>query len=196
MRRHGWLGLAVILGAEGALISGQPLIARWFTPIVWTGYVLLADAVVAKLTGASYLTTAHDEGVVVVLASIGSWWLFEWYNTPRFWRGGADLIGLWWQYQGLEPNPFLRRVGYDWAFATIFPAVLLTAAGLRAAIFRHAHVPPWRPPAAALSVAVVLGTVSVLLPLLVVSAWSGGEHRGLGSVRPTALRVLAANLEA
>ena len=63
-----------------------------------------------------------------MLASIGAWWLFEWYNAPRFWRGGADQVGLWWHYHGLEPDPWLRRVGYDWSFATIFPALFLTAA--------------------------------------------------------------------
>jgi hypothetical protein len=168
---HGWLGLGIVVAAETALLLGQPLVARWFTPIVWTGYVLLADALVARWTGRSYLTTDRLDGALVALASIGCWWLFEWYNAPRFWRGGDELTGLWWQYHELEPNPWLRRVGYDWAFATIFPALFLTAAALRATTFHHVRIAPWRPSVPTLKAAMALGALFVVLPLVVVSVW-------------------------
>jgi len=171
VRGHGWIGLGIILAAEAALVAGQPLVARWFTPIVWTGYVLLADALAARLTGWSYVTTHRVDGVLVALASILCWWLFEWYNAPRFWRGGADAVGLWWQYHGLEPNPWLRRLGYDWAFATIFPALFLTAAVLRASVVRGVRVRPWRPSPSAQRVMIALGAAMVALPLVVVSSW-------------------------
>ena len=168
---HGLLGAAVIVGAEFLLVAGSPLVGRWFTPIVWTGYVLLMDAVVARLTGRSYLTTDRLEGALVALASVGGWWLFELYNAPRFWRGGADRVGVWWHYHNLEPNLLLRRVGYDWSFATIFPALFLTAAALRATVFRSARVRPWRPSSGLLRAAVAVGAVGVILPLAVVSPW-------------------------
>ena len=171
MKPHGIIGLGVILGAEALLVGEHPVVARWFTPIVWTGYVLLLDAVVAQLTGRSYLTSARDEGVLLAVTSIVAWWLFEWYNAPRFWRGGADLVGLWWQYHGIEPNPMLRRVGYDWAFATIFPALLLTAAALRARVFCGARVRPWRPSPPVLRAAMVTGAVTAAVPLVIASAW-------------------------
>jgi hypothetical protein len=170
VRWHGWLGLGIIAAVEALLVGGHPLVGRWFTPIVWTGYVLLADALAARATGRSYLTTDRAELVLVAIASIGCWWLFEWYDAPRFWRGGADRIGLWWQYHGLEPDPWLRRVGYDWSFATIFPALFLTAALLRPRLAR-ARVRPWQPSPALLRASVALGAVFVVLPLLVVSAW-------------------------
>ena len=171
MAAHGWLGLGTIVAAELALMLGQPVVARWFTPIVWTGYVVLVDAVVARRLGRSYLTTDRLDGVLLAGTSIACWWLFEWYNAPRFWRGGADLTGLWWQYHGVEPNPWLRRVGYDWAFATIFPALFLTAAALRATVFRALRVRPWRPSSTTTTLMIVLGVVCVTLPLVVVSAW-------------------------
>ena len=178
MPAHGWLGLGVIVIAETLLFAGHPVVGHWFTPIVWTGYVLVADAVAARVTGRSYLTSGRTELPLVVLASIGAWWLFEWYNAPRFWQGGADRIGLWWQYHGLEPDPWLRRVGYDWSFATIFPALFLTAAALRPA-FARARVKPWRPPSGLLHAATATGAVLTVLPLLIVDArmvplvWSG-----------------------
>jgi hypothetical protein len=171
MKPHGWLGIAVILGGEAALFAGQPLVARWFTPIVWTGYVLFVDALAARLTGRSYLTTDRVDGVLLALASIGCWWLFEWYNAPRFWRGGSAATGLWWQYHGLEPNQFLRRVGYDWSFATIFPAMFLTATVLRATVFRRMRVRPWGLSRRTYRRLVVAGATAVVLPLLVVSPW-------------------------
>lgn len=171
MRAYGWVGLGVIGVAEALLLAGEPTVAGWFTPIVWTGYVLFIDALAARFTGRSYLTTDRVEGVLVALASIACWWLFELYNAPRFWRGGVDAEGLWWRYQGLEPNLFLRRVGYDWSFATIFPAMLLTAAVLRATVFRRARIRPWRPSSRGLALAIALGAVSVVVPLVIVSAW-------------------------
>jgi len=171
MKPHGWLGIAVIVGAEAALLAGQPLVARWFTPIVWTGYVLFVDALAARLIGRSYLTTDRADGVLVALASIGCWWLFEWYNAPRFWRGGSAATGLWWQYYGLEPNQFLRRVGYDWSFATIFPAMFLTATVLRATVFRRMRVRPWGLSRRTYRVLVIAGAIAVVLPLVVVSPW-------------------------
>jgi hypothetical protein len=171
VRTHGWVGLGIIAMAEALLLAREPMVAGWFTPIVWTGYVLFVDALAARLTGRSYLTTDRVEGVLVVLVSILCWWLFELYNAPRFWRGGAEAAGLWWRYHGLEPNVFLRRIGYDWAFATIFPALFLTGAVLRASVFRGVRVTPWRPSDRTLQLAMAAGTVSVLLPLAVVSPW-------------------------
>ncbi len=168
---HGWVGAGVIGAAEAALVAGSGPAGQWFTPVVWTGYVLLMDAVVARLTGRSYLTAARGELVLVALTSVAAWWLFELYNAPRFWRGGADARGIWWQYHGLEPNLFLRRVGYDWAFATIFPALFLTAAALRATVFARARIRPWRPGPRVLDAAVAAGAAGAVLPLLVVSAW-------------------------
>ncbi|OLD29793.1 MAG: hypothetical protein DMD90_14260 [Candidatus Rokuibacteriota bacterium] len=161
---HGWAGLAIVLGAEALLFGGDRVVAEWFTPIVWTGYVLFIDALVARLTGRSYLTTARSELVLVALVSIAGWWLFEWYNAPRFWRGGGDADGIWWQYHGVEPNLFLRRVGYDWAFATIFPALFLTAAVLRATVFSRCRVRPWAPSRRFLVATLVIGVVAAALP--------------------------------
>ena len=171
MRLHGWAGLGIILGAETLLFSGNALVGRWFTPIVWTGYVLFVDALVARLTGRSYVTTDRTEGVLVALVSIIGWWLFEWYNAPRFWRGGEEAVGVWWQYHDTEPNLFLRRFGYDWSFATIFPALFLTAAALRGSVLARVRVRPWSLSRPALRVVVAVGAVVSLLPFVVVSPW-------------------------
>jgi hypothetical protein len=168
---HGYAGAGIIVVAEALLVGGNRLVAEWFTPVVWTGYVLLLDGVVARVAGRSYLAKGRVELVLVAVVSIGAWWLFELYNAPRFWRGGEEARGLWWRYHNLEPNLFLRRVGYDWAFATILPAMFLTAAALRATVFARARVRPWAPSPALRRVSIALGAAAAALPLLVVNAW-------------------------
>src|SRR5437763_11376613 len=121
---YAYIGLAIMVAAEALLFGGNRFVGRWFTPIVWTGYILFVDALVHKLKGRSLLTTERLELLVIVVVSIAGWWLFEFYNAPRFWNSDLEL---WWHYHNLEPNLMLRRAGYDWAFATIFPPLLMTS---------------------------------------------------------------------
>jgi hypothetical protein len=100
-------------------------------------------------------------------------------RAPLLAGDAADRVGLWWQYHGLEPDPLLRRIGYDWSFATIFPALFLTAAVLRARVFAGARVAPWRFPGGFLRAATVIGAGLTVLPLVIVDArlvplvWTG-----------------------
>ena len=45
---YGWAGLVIILLAEGLLLAGVEVVATFFTPLVWSGYVLFIDGVVFK----------------------------------------------------------------------------------------------------------------------------------------------------
>ncbi|HLG15848.1 MAG TPA: hypothetical protein VJH03_15285 [Blastocatellia bacterium] len=169
MKLHGYAGIAIIFAAEALLFSGNQTAGKWFTPIVWTGYILLLDALVCKLKGRSLLVGNRIELLIIAMVSIAGWWLFEFYNSPRFWSSDLEL---WWHYQSLEPNPFVRRVGYDWAFATISPALFLTAQLLAATVFEDLQ--PSRPMVISKPVSysmIALGFVGAVLPLVVISAW-------------------------
>src|SRR6266436_6620391 len=166
---YGYIGIAIMLGAEGLLFGGNQFVGHWFTPVVWTGYILFADALVFKLKGRSLVMGERLEFVIIVLVSIGGWWLCEFYNVPRFWKSDLEL---WWHYHNLEPNLFLRRVGYDWAFATIFPLLFLTAELFRETVFtekgRGLTIKIPRPILIALALLVAAGAIG---PLLYPSAW-------------------------
>ncbi|MGZ5437639.1 MAG: hypothetical protein ACXW3F_16430 [Pyrinomonadaceae bacterium] len=167
---HGYVGLFVIAAAEVLLFSGNRLVGHWFTPIVWTGYILFVDALVYKFRGRSPLMTDRLEFLVLAVISIGGWWLVEFYNAPRFWNSDWEL---WWHYHNLEPNPYLRRFGYDWAFATIFPLQFLTAELFRLTIFKRFSKGPvvkltGRP---LIVVLVILGVVGTVWPLIYPSVW-------------------------
>ncbi|PYS92227.1 MAG: hypothetical protein DMF64_09580 [Acidobacteria bacterium] len=169
-KAHGYVGLVTIVAAEVLLFAGQSFVGHWFTPIVWTGYVLFMDALVYRRKGRSLLVSNRLELLVICLVSIACWWLFEFYNTPRFWR--TDLA-LWWHYTGLEPNPYLRRVGYDWAFATIFPALFETAEWLNAGLRRDEEKPTRaiKLPRPLLYALVVVGAIGAALPFFIISTW-------------------------
>jgi hypothetical protein len=166
---HGYIGLMVIVLAEGLLFGGNQVVGHWFTPIIWTGYILFVDALVYRFSGRSLLLIDRLEFVIVVVMSIGVWWLCEFYNAPRFWKSDLEI---WWHYHNLEANPFLRRVGYDWAFATIFPLLFLTAELFAATVFkqrgRGLTIKLTQP---ILIVFVLIGAVGAIVPLLYPSAW-------------------------
>lgn len=169
MKLHGQIGLLIIFFAEALLFAGNQTVGRWFTPIVWTGYVLFIDSLVYKIKGSSLLTTNRAEFLIIVVVSVGGWWLFEFYNAPRFWQSNLEL---WWHYHNLEPNLLLRRVGYDWAFATISPAIFETAELFAVTVFiRTRQSRPLRLSRNALYTMIAVGTASAVLPLLVLSAW-------------------------
>lgn len=169
MKLHGYVGLVIIIVAEALLFSGDALIGRWFTPVVWTGYVLLANALMHRFRGRSLFSSDRREALIVVFVSIAGWWLFEFYNAPRFWRSDLEL---WWHYHNLEPNPYLRRVGYDWAFATIFPALFLTAEIFNATLFsKWRELNPVRLTKPVLFILILLGALGAVVPLLWINAW-------------------------
>jgi hypothetical protein len=111
------VGAGVVLLAKILLALNVNLVGIYFTPIVWTGYILLVDALNARSTGDSLLTTRRREFFAMLAWSLACWLLFEAYN----------LSLQNWRYVGLPENTLLRVIGYGWSFATIFPAVLETA---------------------------------------------------------------------
>jgi len=166
---HGYAGIAIILGAEGLLFGGNRLVGHWFTPIVWTGYILLVDALVYRIKSRSLLMNDRLEFMLVAVISIAGWWLCEFYNAPRFWNSNLEL---WWHYHNLEPNPFVRRAGYDWAFATIFPAMFETAELFTVTILKgRSSSPAIKFPKALLTALVIVGAVAAIVPLLFPSEW-------------------------
>ena len=113
----GWIGVALLGAAECLLYARVWPITVYFTPIAWTAYLLIVDAMVRSLTGKSRLTTAPKKFLEVALLSIALWIIFEAYNLRL-----AN-----WTYVGVPATPAGAFLGYGWSFATIIPAILETA---------------------------------------------------------------------
>jgi len=109
VRWYGWVGLATILGAEICLYARQPFVSQWFTPVVWTGYVLLVDALVLRLRGHSLINDRPREALMMAWVSVGCWLLFEAYNLRL--RN--------WYYVGVPEHPVERNWAFLWSFATM-----------------------------------------------------------------------------
>jgi len=115
-----WVGLSVIGISEILLFSGVSLVKIYFTPLVWSGYILFVDSLVFRTKGSSLLLTRKSEFALMLPLSIGFWLIFEFFN----------LYIQNWHYVGLPEERLLRWLGYAWAFATIWPAILETAEAL------------------------------------------------------------------
>jgi hypothetical protein len=169
LKLHGYVGIILIFAAQTLLFLGNETVGRWFTPIVWTGYILFVDALVYRARGRSLLVNDRREFLIIAVISLGNWWLFELYNAPRFWESDLEL---WWHYHNMESNLFLRRLGYDWAFATISPAMFETAELFLATVFKTSPVRRRiefdRRTAYEL---IVAGVIGAALPLIFPSPW-------------------------
>lgn len=139
----------------------------WHTPIAWTGFIVFADGVIWKRRGESPLKNDRAEMVFLALASVPLWVIFELYNKYSI----AN-----WHYIGLPETLLIRYIGYAWAFATIFPAILITAELVGA--IRDRRAPAYRrmdpatiPLGAAGWLSVAAGAIMLAVPIVYPSQW-------------------------
>ncbi len=109
-----WAGAILMALSETATLARVEPFWSWNTPIAWTGFILFADSLVFRARGDSWIRSAPAEFAVLTLLSVPLWLVFEFFN---------QYIDNW-TYDGLPENRWLRLLGYGWAFATIWPAVL------------------------------------------------------------------------
>ena len=114
---YGWIGLGLLLIAELQMFCRVWPVTVYFTPLAWTAYILLVDAMVLAVSGRSRLHDAPRKFFVTALLSIPLWLIFEAYNLRL-----AN-----WTYVGVPINWAGALLGYGWSFATITPAIFETA---------------------------------------------------------------------
>lgn len=153
----GWLGFVGLAAGEALLLGGNAWVATWFTPWMWTAYILAADALVAWRTGTSWLTTRRRELPLLILCSVGVWLVFEAYN---FYLAN-------WIYVNVPGHAGVRFLAFFWSFATIMPGVFVTADLV--GCFRPTHDPDPIPRVGAASpasaFAFLIGLALVTIPL-------------------------------
>ncbi|MBI3980130.1 MAG: hypothetical protein HY331_18300 [Chloroflexi bacterium] len=158
-----WLGLAVLLAAEWLLVLRVQPVTTFFTPIVWTAYILFADGLAFRLAGRSLIAEQRWFVLVIGLWSAAAWLVFEAYN----------LHLQNWRYVGVPEDLALQAIGYTWAFATIFPGIFVTADLLGAlGVFARARSRPIALSSRQLSGIAAGGAVMLAIPLLLPSAVS------------------------
>jgi len=137
--RHAYAGIAIMVLGQILMFAKIEPFYTWFTPMQWTGYILLLDALLVQRRGASYIFQHPREFFFMLLVSNVCWFLFEAYNLHL--RN--------WEYHQLPENLAVRLIGFFWAFATITPGLLLTSnvidayGGFQRARFKPVAVPQW-----------------------------------------------------
>lgn len=156
-RPWGWAGVAMLALFGALLVFRVGWVAIYFTPLCWTAYLLLADAAVCSLKGSSRLSDSPRDFLLLALASIPLWLIFEAYN----------LRMQNWTYVGLPANPILRYFGYAWSFATIWPAIFETADLLQAmGLFNRPTRPHARFSRTYRTTLIVVGALFLIVPVL------------------------------
>lgn len=157
--RRGIIGALGLLAAEVLLATGHPVVSQWFTPVAWTFYIFLVDALIERIAGSSPMTRVPGHLAWSALASVGIWYLFEAYNLR--------MDG--WVYIGLPERFPVRLAGYVWAFATIGPGMFVTRELVAVLMDRGAprRSSTRRVPTPVLVVSGLLGLACLLSPFLV-----------------------------
>lgn len=131
MKAYGWAGLALLIVSEYFLFARVEPFYSWFYSLAWWSYILLADNLLLKLRGRSLLTSRRGELLVMLPLSVFVWLLFE----------ACNLILKNWAYEGVPGQLWIRWPGYALAFATVFPAIFITADLVEAIVFRRRGPP-------------------------------------------------------
>jgi hypothetical protein len=153
---YGWAGLALLVVAEWLMFWGVWPLNFYFTPIAWTAYILVVDAMVLAITGRSRLHNQAWEFLGISLLSIAQWLIFEAYNLR--------LVN--WTYVGVPKTWAGVVFGFGWSFATITPAIFETGDLVEAfGWFRPGR--GVRFSAAAEAIMALCGAVCVLLPVVI-----------------------------
>ena len=70
LKWYGWTGLVWVLVAQALMLAKIEPVHQWFTPIVWTGYILFADALLLRRRGWSWLHDRPREFVMLAWLSV------------------------------------------------------------------------------------------------------------------------------
>lgn len=153
---YGWIGvLIMITGSALIVLTEWWPIHTYFTPWMWSGYLLSADALLAMLRRRSWLVPDKRRFFLLLPISLLLWLIFEAYNLHL--RN--------WTYIGLPESRFLQITGYAWSFATILPALFITA-DLLEAIGLRIRGTPLRTTPAIMKICFVSGLLMASIPLL------------------------------
>jgi hypothetical protein len=154
---YGWLGLIALVFAEYLMFHGVEPAATYFSPLAWTSYILLADAAIFAISGSSRLRDEPRGLLKMAVLSVPLWMIFEAYNLRL-----AN-----WIYIGLPESRIERWFGYAWAFATITPAIFMTAALIESFGWFEGRSRPVRLGRAAETALIALGAAMLTVPLLI-----------------------------
>jgi hypothetical protein len=152
------IGAALVLWAMAFVgaIRGAEFFASWLYFFAWYPLIVCLDGLLILAKGESWLWDKSGAFLRLAGWSVTVWLIFEAFN----------LCLHNWRYVGIEPRLWVRWPGYTLSFATVLPAIFLTANVLEArGVFQRFPGKPralaaWQP------LWLMLGTACLVLPLV------------------------------
>lgn len=156
---YGTLGILLILFTEINFVLRLQPFASWYYIIVWSGYILLIDAIIYKLKKESFISTRPTQFLGLLILSALFWWTFEILNLPI----------KNWNYNGIEGvvalSGVIRKTIF---FTTVLPAVFETAE-----LFRTIHLfdkaklkRTYKISKTFIQITMILGIAALILPFI------------------------------
>ncbi len=151
------VGAGIICIAEVLLFSKVRPVAIFFTPIVWTGYILLIDGIIYSIRKESLIISRTKEFILMLFLSLIFWIIFEFYNL---------YIENWFYINLIRSKPLLI-FGCSWAWMTIMPGLFETAELLESLKFLDVKIKRFKMNKIFLNALLICGFFLLLLPLFV-----------------------------
>jgi hypothetical protein len=130
----GWLGLGILIVSQILMLANIHPVDVAFTPIMWTGYILLIDGWIWARGHESFFKDRKLEWPMLALFSFLIWVMFEAFNFS---------LKAWW-YVNSPTDFMLKSLNGGWAYATIIPAMLRTRSLFNTFDRFHFKHPTWR----------------------------------------------------
>ena len=113
-----WLGLGIVMISEAGMLAQIEPFWSWHTPIAWTGYIFFIDGIIWRSAG------TRRSGTIAPRWSSWPSSACRCGSSSRIITSTALQTGT---TSACRHVLLVRYVGYFWAFATIWPAILITA---------------------------------------------------------------------
>ena len=121
-KAYGVVGIVVFVSAAVLMRQGREPFVTYFYCFAWWSYIMVADAWVYRLEGASLVSTHPRRFVTMIPLSVFVWSLFEAFNFR------LDN----WHYINVPQETWRRWLGYALAYGTVLPGLCVTTHLVRA----------------------------------------------------------------
>jgi hypothetical protein len=154
---YGWIGICVLVTAQGLLFAGIEVVRYWFFPLAWWPYILIVDGLVYHRKGSSLLKSHPREFFLLLPWSVCFWLIFELFN----------VVLNNWHYVMVPENMLQRWVGYAVCYATVLPGLFETMELLDGyGLFAESRLRPLTDSTRWYVPFVITGLVFLVLPLV------------------------------
>ncbi|HNV85680.1 MAG TPA: hypothetical protein PKL97_01785 [Candidatus Omnitrophota bacterium] len=162
-KSYGLGGLFILLIMQAAAWLGISPLNIWVTPIGWYGYILFVDGCLEARSGRSLLIHRTGEFLAMFPVSVGLWCVFELHNL-RFKN---------WEYIGLPESDSVTAFAMIISFATILPAIMVTAEFLEGLGVGKRKPAARTYPERRLIAGIAAGMVLIAIPTIAPSIYTG-----------------------